>query len=192
MSWNDPHFRQLVEPYLNFSGHIWYIRFVIFYRPLETCLIICIFMHCSVSSVLISHLCLGLISSLPLRFSDQNFVCIYFRHACYISRLCRHYLITLSMLGEGPGTAQWYSSGQLAGWSGVRVRTGDGNFSLRHCVQTGSKAHPASHPMVIRGSFPRGKAAWGVKLTTYLHLVPKSWMRGAIPPPSSTPSWRGA
>jgi hypothetical protein len=28
------------------------------------------------------------------------------------------------------------------------------NFSLRHCVQTGSGAHPASCPMGTRGSFP--------------------------------------
>jgi hypothetical protein len=31
-----------------------------------------------------------------------------------------------------------------------------------------------------------------VKLTTHLHLVPRSRMRGAIPPPPSTPSWRCA
>jgi hypothetical protein len=44
-------------------------------------------------------------------------------------------------------------------WSGVRVPVGAGNFSLRHCVQTGSGAHPASYPMRIRGSFSVGKAA---------------------------------
>jgi hypothetical protein len=31
-----------------------------------------------------------------------------------------------------------------------------------------------------------------VKLTTHLHLVPSSRMRGAIPPLSNMPSWRGA
>jgi len=29
-----------------------------------------------------------------------------------------------------------------------------GNFSLHHCVQNGSEAHPASYPVGTRGSFP--------------------------------------
>jgi hypothetical protein len=36
---------------------------------------------------------------------------------------------------------------------------GTGNFSLHHCVQNGSEAHPASYPMGTRSSFPGGKAA---------------------------------
>jgi hypothetical protein len=37
----------------------------------------------------------------------------------------------------------------------VRKPAGAGNFSLRHSVQTGSGAHPASYPMGgTRGSFP--------------------------------------
>jgi hypothetical protein len=36
---------------------------------------------------------------------------------------------------------------------------GAGNFSLRHRVQNGSGAHPASYPMGTRGSFLGGKAA---------------------------------
>jgi hypothetical protein len=40
----------------------------------------------------------------------------------------------------------------------VFVLAGAGNFSLRHRVQTGSGAHPASYPMDIGGSFPGGKA----------------------------------
>jgi len=47
-------------------------------------------------------------------------------------------------------------------------------------VQTGSGAHPDSYPMGIRGSFHGGKG-WGMKLTTHLHLVPRSRMHGAIP-----------
>jgi hypothetical protein len=35
------------------------------------------------------------------------------------------------------------------------------------------------------------KSGRGVKLTTHLHLVPRSRMRGAIPPLPHTPSWRG-
>jgi hypothetical protein len=42
---------------------------------------------------------------------------------------------------------------------GIRIPTRAGNFSLRHRVQTGSEAHPASYPRDTRGSFPEGKAA---------------------------------
>jgi hypothetical protein len=34
------------------------------------------------------------------------------------------------------------------------------NFSLQHCAQTGSGAHPASCPVGTGGSFPEGKVAW--------------------------------
>jgi hypothetical protein len=34
---------------------------------------------------------------------------------------------------------------------------GAGNFSLHHCVQNDSGAHPASYPMGKRDSFPGGK-----------------------------------
>jgi hypothetical protein len=43
--------------------------------------------------------------------------------------------------------------------SSVRFPAGAGNFSLHNRVQTGSKAHPASYAMGIRGSFPEGEAA---------------------------------
>jgi hypothetical protein len=42
--------------------------------------------------------------------------------------------------------------------SRVRFPEGDGNFSLHHCVQSSSGAHPASYPMGTRGSFPERKA----------------------------------
>jgi diadenosine tetraphosphate (Ap4A) HIT family hydrolase len=51
---------------------------------------------------------------------------------------------------------------------------GTWNFSLHQRVQNGSGAHPASYPMGTRVSFPGGKAARGVKLTTHLHIVPRS------------------
>jgi hypothetical protein len=57
------------------------------------------------------------------------------------------------------GVAQRYSAGLRAGWSAFRVPVVAGNFSLHHRVQAGSAANPASHPMVIRDSFPGGKAA---------------------------------
>jgi hypothetical protein len=55
-------------------------------------------------------------------------------------------------------------------------------FSLLHCVQSGSGANPASYPMSAKGILPSGKNGRSVKLTTHLHLVPRSRMRGAIPP----------
>jgi hypothetical protein len=43
---------------------------------------------------------------------------------------------------------------------GARVRfpAGAENFCLYHRVRNGSGAHPASYPMITRGSFPGGKA----------------------------------
>jgi hypothetical protein len=58
--------------------------------------------------------------------------------------------------------------------SGVRFPAGAGNFSLNHRVQNGSEPHRASYPMGSTGSFLGGKAIEGVKLTTRLHLVPRS------------------
>jgi hypothetical protein len=40
----------------------------------------------------------------------------------------------------------------------VRSPTEAEDFSSSPCVQTGSGAHPASHPMGTGGSFPGGKA----------------------------------
>jgi hypothetical protein len=42
--------------------------------------------------------------------------------------------------------------------SRVRFPVGAGNFSLHHRVQNGSRAHPATYPMGIRGTFPGGEA----------------------------------
>jgi hypothetical protein len=57
----------------------------------------------------------------------------------------------------GAVIAQWYSAGLRAGRSGVQVLVGAGNFSLHHCVQTGSGARAACYSMGTRGSFPGGK-----------------------------------
>jgi hypothetical protein len=68
----------------------------------------------------------------------------------------------------------------------VRVPAGAGNFSL----------HPASRPALepdgYQGLVPWRQSGRGVKLTTHLHLVPRSRIHGAIPPLSNTSSWRGA
>jgi hypothetical protein len=74
-------------------------------------------------------------------------------------------------------SVHWLGYGLDHRGSRVRFPAGAGNFSFHHRVQTGSGAHPAFYPIGTGGSFPGG-----VKLTTYLHLVPRSRMRGAIPP----------
>jgi hypothetical protein len=44
----------------------------------------------------------------------------------------------------------------------IEVRSPTGvDFSSSLCVQTGSRAHPASNPMGTGGSFPGGKARPG-------------------------------
>jgi hypothetical protein len=54
--------------------------------------------------------------------------------------------------------------------------------SLHHCIQNGSGAHPASYPMAMSGSFPRGKAAgeWNWPLISIYCQGQR--MSGAIPP----------
>jgi hypothetical protein len=91
----------------------------------------------------------------------------------------------------GVAIAQWYSARLRTVWSGVRVRTGAGNFSLHHRVQTGSGTHPASYPMGNRGSFPGVERPW----READHSPPPSaevknaWSSSSTP---NTPSWRGA
>jgi hypothetical protein len=65
---------------------------------------------------------------------------------------------------------------------GVRIPVGAGSFSLRHRVQNGFGAHPASYPMGTGCTFPGGKSAraWSWPLISI-------WCRGrrmysAIPP----------
>jgi len=51
-----------------------------------------------------------------------------------------------------------------------------GSKFLRHQFQTGSGASG------YWGLFPWGLNGWGVELATYLHLVPKLKMSGAVLP----------
>jgi hypothetical protein len=64
------------------------------------------------------------------------------------------------------------------------------DFFLRHSVQSGFAAHPASYQMGT-GILSPGVESRDVKLTTRLHLVPRLRMRGAISPLSHPSSLRG-
>jgi hypothetical protein len=57
------------------------------------------------------------------------------------------------------GIPQWYSAGLQAGWLGVQVLAGAGNFTLRQHVHTGSEAPPSLLSNEYQGLFPWGKAA---------------------------------
>jgi hypothetical protein len=76
------------------------------------------------------------------------------------------------------GTATDYGLNDKA--AGVKNWYGQ-EFSLLHVVQTGSGAHSLLSNG-YRGIFPRGKSDRGVKLTTHLHLVPRSRKREPIHP----------
>jgi hypothetical protein len=66
-------------------------------------------------------------------------------------------LISAYLTGSSVGIALGYGLDDQG--SRVRFPAGAGNFSLHHCVQNGSGAHPALYPMGTRGSFPGGNAA---------------------------------
>jgi hypothetical protein len=60
------------------------------------------------------------------------------------------------------------------------------DFSSDLCVQTGSKAYPASCTMGTGGLFPGAKRGRGVTMTTHPHLVPRSkWVEAILPLPTS-------
>jgi hypothetical protein len=69
---------------------------------------------------------------------------------------CHSFLIQLSR-DSSVGIATGYGLDDRT--IGVRFPVGAGNCSLRHRVQTGSGAHPASYPMGIGNSFTGSKAA---------------------------------
>jgi hypothetical protein len=72
-------------------------------------------------------------------------------------------------------------------WFGVWVPAGTENFSLHHCVQTGSEAHPASYPMGTRSSFPGGKADQSPRTSAKVKELVELYLHSP-----SMPSWHGA
>jgi hypothetical protein len=80
--------------------------------------------------------------------------------ACSKTRLTRATIVAVVVIkscGSSVGIALGYGLDDRG--SRARFPARDGNFSLHHCVQNGSGAHPASYPMGTRGYFPAGKAA---------------------------------
>jgi hypothetical protein len=82
------------------------------------------------------------------------------------------------LLVQEPGSSVSIESDYgLDDWAiGVRSLAEAKNFSSSLCVQTGSRAHPASYTMGTEGPFPGAKRGRGVTLTTKPHLVPRSRM----------------
>jgi hypothetical protein len=79
-------------------------------------------------------------------------------HATYSGHLIFFHIMNVSKSRDSSvGIALGYRLDD--GGSRVRFPAGAWNFSLYHCVQNGSGAHPASYPMSTRGSFPGIKAA---------------------------------
>jgi hypothetical protein len=65
--------------------------------------------------------------------------------------LCWKIFLFFMLYVTGAGTAQWHSAGLRAGWWGVRIPIGAGNFSPHHRVPIGSGAHHASYATGNRG-----------------------------------------
>jgi hypothetical protein len=93
----------------------------------------------------------------PTRTRSANWTRSKINYITYVPEIegsGRNILCFKIVSNSGSGIAQWYSTGLRAGWSGVRVPAGAGNFSLHHSVQTDSGAHPAFYPMGTRDSSP--------------------------------------
>jgi hypothetical protein len=94
------------------------------------------------------------------------------------------------------GQLSRYSTGLRAGRTGFWGSIPGGK---RECFSSPQRPGRLWDPLSLlyngyQGLLPWGKDGRGVKLTTHLHLVPRSnnaWSY-AIPPLPNTPSWRGA
>jgi hypothetical protein len=80
--------------------------------------------------------------------------------------------------------AQSYRYGLWDGRSGFRVPEGAWNFSLHHCVQIGSGAHPASCPVAL--SLGVGRLGRGAgRSPPYGAGVRNTWSCASTPPYAS-------
>jgi len=91
--------------------------------------------------------------------------------------------------GSSVGIATGYRLDDRSSW--VRFPAGAGNYSLLHCVQTGSGDHPASYPMDTR-SFSLALKRLGRETDHSLPSrakIKNAWRYISIP---NTSSWHGA
>jgi hypothetical protein len=79
-------------------------------------------------------------------------------------------IVTFKNMSRVAQSVQWLTTDWT---SGVRSPTEAEDFSSNLCVQTGSRAHPASCTVGTGGSFPGVKGGRGVTLTTHPLLVPR-------------------
>jgi hypothetical protein len=97
-------------------------------------------------------------SNVRMSFSDfRNHAIYILEKPFYVEVSDAAYKLQLELTDSSVGTTLGYGLDNR----GYRVRfpAGTGNFSLRHRVQNGSGARPASYLMGTGGSFPGGKAA---------------------------------
>jgi hypothetical protein len=73
-----------------------------------------------------------------------------------MSAFTLHYFSFIQSLDKSRDSSVGIALGYGLDDRGSRVRfpAGAGNFSLHYRIQNGAGAHPASHPMGTRGSFP--------------------------------------
>jgi hypothetical protein len=71
--------------------------------------------------------------------------------------------------------------------SRVQFPAGAGNFSLHHCIQNSSGAHPASYPVGTRDFLPGGEADHSPPSSATF----KNWVKLYLQSPIM-PSWHGA
>jgi hypothetical protein len=107
------------------------------------------------------HLQFSLQAACPETF---GYGLVHMKISVLVSLLRGHIIIIFSSKSRDSSVSIALGYGLDDQGSRVRFPAGAGNFSLRHRVQTGSRAHPASYQMGTRGA----------KLTTDLHPVPRS------------------
>jgi hypothetical protein len=124
--------------------------------------------------LILSHLCLGLSNHLILSGFPTTYLYVILTlpmHGTWIAYFTLFHLITHNIKRRVQimkFIMQFYDSHELDKRCSIPGRGKDGVFLLRHCVQTGIGAHPASYPMGTTGSHPGGKVAgeWSWPLTT--------------------------
>jgi hypothetical protein len=147
--------------------------FILYSPAYRSCLLVCPWCY-----GLVSKLCCFVTVSSGMLTETWNKrtvkVCLCFSQVKYERHLSVFICPFCIPICATPGWEHHKLQSQLLGYglddqgSGVRFPAGAGNFSLNHCVQTSSGAHPASYPMGIRDYFPGGKVAgaWSWPLTS--------------------------